>query len=69
MHTFKGKECWIHHNSDLSGDIIINGKDDSGNEVSVIVPAEDILEFVARRYVAVNRISEIEDMEYKELLK
>lgn len=65
MHTFEGKTCRIHHNSDLSGEIIINPYD--GGDLEIRVDAQDILDFVAD-YVKSEKIARIEQMGTKEVL-
>ncbi|WP_346961338.1 hypothetical protein [Clostridium sp.] len=62
MHTFKGKSCTIHYNSDLSGEIYIN-KD--GNEVKV--DGRDLLNFVAN-HVRSTQISKLEQQTTDEIL-
>ena len=64
MHTFKGKKTTIHYNSDMSGDCIIFNKE---TEQEVVVPCEDILEFVAD-YVRSRKIGKLEQMDSKEIL-
>ena len=66
MYNYKGSEGTnFHHNSDFSGEIIIITKDGQQFEI----PGKDILEFVAYNYVRPTKISKIEDMDYKGLLK
>lgn len=65
MHTFEGKSCRIHFNSDMSGDIHICDKD---SEEEIQVDGQDILDFVAN-YVRIERISKLEQMDTKEILK
>ena len=44
MHTFEGKSCRIHHNSDMSGEIHIC---DKNSDKELVVEGQDILDFVA----------------------
>lgn len=64
MHTFDGKSCRIHFNSDMSGEIHIVEKD---SDKEIEVDGQDILDFVAN-YVRSERISKLEQMETKEIL-
>lgn len=64
MHTFEGKSCRIHFNSDMSGDIHIVKKD---SDKEIKVDGQDILDFVAN-YVRSEKISTLEQMEMKEIL-
>jgi hypothetical protein len=65
MHTFKAEGgTSFHHNSDLSGEVIII--QESGKEISV--PGQDILEFVAQ-YVTNELVAEIEQMTTEEILR
>lgn len=64
MHTFDGKSCRIHFNSDMSGEIHICDKD-SYKEIKV--DGQDILDFVAN-HVRRERISKLEQMETREIL-
>lgn len=43
MHTFEGKSCRIHHNSDMSGEVYICDKN-SDDELKV--EAQDILDLL-----------------------
>jgi len=65
MHSFHGTNYNFHYNGDYSGEVIIQDKI-TGEQIRV--ESEDIFEFVAG-YVRSKRISEIEDMEWKDLLK
>lgn len=67
MHTFVSKngDCRIHFNSDFSGKAIIQN-DKQMSKVSV--PAKFLLEFVVEEYIKVEKISEIESADYKEIL-
>ncbi len=65
MHSFHGKSCNIHFNSDMSGELFIINKK---TEEQVVVSAEDILMFVAE-YVRRKKISELENMSSENLLK
>jgi hypothetical protein len=69
MHTHTGNTAQFHFNSDFSGEVIIAGVNEVGEPTTMVVAAEDILDFVARKYVALKRISEIEQMDSKDLLK
>jgi len=66
MHSYDGKSCIFHFNSDLTGDIIIQNKID---ESKIRIDAEDVLKFVAFEYILSNKINELEQMNYKDLLK
>jgi len=66
MHSYDGKSCTFHFNAGLTGDIIIQSKDGK-NEIRV--DAKDILKLVAFEYVLGNKIRELEQMDYKDLLK
>ena len=64
MRSYTGTEGTIfHHNSGFNGYVIINV-----GENQIKIPATDLLEFIAYQYVAVEKISKIEQMEWKELL-
>lgn len=71
MHTWNGKDSKINYNSDLSGNLIITGKETSSwnapDITSVQIPAEDILEFVGA-CLKDRKISEIESMSGLEYL-
>lgn len=58
MHTFEGKSCRIHHNSDMSGEINIC---DKNSDKKLAVEAQDILDFVAE-YIRAERIGMLEQM-------
>lgn len=59
MKTFQAPAGTIfHHNSDFSGDVIIETAE--GNEVRV--SADDILAFVAKSYVLPAKIERLEDV-------
>lgn len=65
MHTFKGRDgTFIHHNSDLSGDVIIHPK---GKEKSFEVDGYVLLEFIAD-YVSRQQISKLEQSSPEEIL-
>ncbi len=65
MHSFHhGDRFTIHSNSDMSGDCIIVDHED---ERELRVPGVLLLEFVAA-YVAVERVSAIEQMSAREVL-
>jgi hypothetical protein len=65
MHTFKGKVCVIHYNSDMSGKLHIIKTD---TEENFIIEAEDVLKFVAE-YIRSNRITDLEVTKWQEFLK
>ena len=75
-----GNETIFHFNSDLSGDVTIVRRqrptDETTNEemrvindasVEIQVPGEHLLQFVAAHVVS-ERISELEDMDWREAL-
>jgi len=65
MHNYEGaEETNFHYNSDFSGGVKIITKDGQQFEI----PGKDILEFVAYCYIQPQKVSKIEDMDYKELL-
>lgn len=64
MHTFEGKSCRIHHNSDMSGEVYICDKN-SDDELKV--EAQDILDFVAN-YIRAERIEKLEQMNADSIL-
>lgn len=64
MHTFEGKSCRIHFNSDMSGDIHIVEKN---SDKEIKVDGQDILDFVTN-YVRIEKISKLEQMETKDIL-
>ena len=64
MHTFEGKGCRIHHNSDMSGEVYICDKN-SDDELKV--EAQDILDFVAN-YIRAERIEKLEQMNADSIL-
>ncbi len=65
MHSYGGRHGTIFNfNSDFSGDITISRE---GKEISI--PANDILELVAYKYLTHKRIERIESMDYRELLE
>ena len=63
MHTFEGKSCRIHFNSDMSGEVHICNKE-SNEEIQV--EGQDILDFVAN-YVRHEKISVLEQAETKDI--
>ena len=65
MHSYNGNSCTIHHNSDISGTLIIHQK---SNGDSVSIDASDILDFVAD-YVKRQQISALEQMDTNDILK
>lgn len=65
MHTFKSKyKTNFIYNSSFSGVVKINK-----NGKEIIIPVEDILEFIAHCYVLPNKIAKLESMDYKKILK
>ena len=65
MHSFHGKSCTIHYNSDMSGDIHII-QEHTENEVKV--DGEDILKFVAE-FIRSEKIGKLEQTDWKEILQ
>lgn len=65
MHTFEGKSIRIFHHGDYLGNGSIIDKN-TGTEIKVDM--EDLLNYVAE-YIRSKRISEIEQMGFKELLR
>ena len=63
MHTFVGKSCRIHHNSDMSGQVII-----STPGAKIEVSGEDLLEFVAV-FIRGEKINSLEQKPWQEFLK
>lgn len=63
MHTFKGKNCVIHYNSDMSGDVTITTKDGK-----LDVFGEDLLRFISS-YIVSEKIAELEIADPVDLLK
>ena len=63
MHTFEGKSCRIHFNSDMSGKVHISDKE-TNEEIQV--EGQDILDFVAN-YVRHEKISVLEQAETKDI--
>lgn len=64
MHTFEGKSCRIHHNSDMSGEIYIC---DKNSDKELVVEGQDILDFVAD-YVISKKIANLEKLETEYIL-
>lgn len=64
MHTFEGKSCRIHHNSDMSGEVHIC---DKYSDKELVIDAQDILDFVAD-YVRSERIGMLEQMSTESIL-
>ena len=62
MHTFRGKTCNIHYNSDYSGDIIIVDNKNGGN---VEIGMEDLIGFVgsAVKGELISKIDALDDMQ------
>lgn len=65
MHTFEGKSCRIHHNSDMSGKIHIC---DKNSDKQLEVEGQDILDFVAD-YIRTERIGTLEQMSTESILQ
>ena len=66
MHTYNSKNnIAFHHNSDFSGEVIIQNEE--GKEFHV--QGADILAFVAYCYILPEKISRLEDMNFCDLLK
>lgn len=65
MHTFEGRSCIIHFNSDISGDIHIVEKD---SDKEIKVEGQDILDFVAN-YVRSEKISKLEQIGTDDILE
>lgn len=63
MHTFTGTTCVIHHNGDLSGDVII--ETDAGTTIKV--DAGDLLDFVGER-MKTQMVSRVEQMRGRDYL-
>lgn len=64
MHTFEGKSCRIHHNSDMSGEVYIC---DKNSDKELVIDAQDILDFVAD-YIRSQRIGMLEQMSTENIL-
>ena len=64
MHTFEGKSCRIHYNSDMSGEVHIC---DKNSDKELVIDAQDILDFVAD-YVRSQRIGMLEQMSTENIL-
>ena len=64
MHTFDGKSCKIHYNSDMSGEVNIC---DKITDKELIVEAQDILDFVAD-YIRNEKIGMLEQMSTDNIL-
>lgn len=64
MHTFNGKSCNIHYNSDFSGEAIIYSKND---HTEMRVDSQDLINFVAE-YVRSKKVSQLENMNSDEIL-
>ena len=60
MHTFNGKSCNIHYNSDFSG----YNKND---HTEMRVDSQDLINFVAE-YVRSKKVSQLENMNSDEIL-
>lgn len=63
MHTFNGKSCTIHYNSDFSGEAIIYNKND---HTEIRIDSQDLINFVAE-YVRSKRIGRLENMDSDEI--
>lgn len=64
MHSFNGKSCNIHYNSDFSGEAIIYNKND---HTEIRVDSQDLINFVAE-YVRSKKVSQLENMNSDEIL-
>lgn len=64
MHTFEGKSCRIHHNSDMSGEVHIS---DKNSDKELVVEVQDILDFVAD-YIRTKKIGMLEQMSTDSIL-
>ena len=64
MHTFEGKSCRIHYNSDMSGEV---HNCDKNSDKELVIDAQDILDFVAD-YVRSQRIGTLEQMSTENIL-
>lgn len=64
MHTFNGKCCNIHYNSDFSGETIIYNKNDN---TEMRVETQDLIDFVAE-YVRSKKVGLLESMDSDEVL-
>ena len=64
MHTFEGKSCRIHHNSDMSGEIYIC---DKNSDKELVVEGQDNLDFVAD-YIRTEKIGMLEQMSTDSIL-
>lgn len=64
MHTFNGKSCNIHYNSDFSGEAIIYNKNDN---TEMRVELDDLINFVAE-YVRSKRVNQLENMNSDDIL-
>lgn len=56
----------IHYNGDFSGNAIISKNEGSSQKIEI--PCETLLEFAAK-YVRMKRIGELEDADWKDILK
>ena len=59
MHTFEGKSCRFHYNSDMSGEVYIC---DKNSDKELVIEAQDILDFVAD-YARTEKIGMLEQMD------
>jgi hypothetical protein len=70
MHTFEGKTCRIHYNSDLSGEIAIStSATDDPKDISPVIEiaGADIKEFM-RQYIESVKITALEDAPFEKLI-
>lgn len=67
MHTFEGKSCRIHYNSDMSGEVYIC---DKNTDKELKIESQDILDFVAdvADYIRSERIGTLEQMSTDSIL-
>lgn len=63
MHSFNGKSCTIHYNSDFSGEAIVYNKNDN---TEMRVETQDLINFVAE-YVRTKKVSHLENMNSDEI--
>lgn len=69
MHTWNGEGCTINYNLDLSGNLIITGRNPdsiSNNTLTIEVPAKEMLSFigVCLREQKIDELESITGLEY-----
>ena len=64
MHSFSGKSCTIHYDSDFSGKAIIYNKND---HTETHIDSQDLIDFVAE-YVRSKKVNQLENMDSDEIL-